>query len=69
MPAAARYCCQTLITLNNRISSEEEAMSFYMVYICHSVSDRAQLEKYWTFLRPSNFIVWWRARHLTSCPD
>jgi hypothetical protein len=22
-------------------------MPVYMVYVCHSVSDRAQLEKYW----------------------
>jgi uncharacterized protein (DUF1330 family) len=28
-------------------------MSVYMVYICHSVSDRAQLEKYWTSIGPT----------------
>ena len=28
-------------------------MSVYMVYICHSVSDRAQLEKYWTAIGPT----------------
>jgi uncharacterized protein (DUF1330 family) len=27
--------------------------SVYMVYICHSVSDRAQLEKYWTSIGPT----------------
>jgi len=26
-------------------------MSVYMVYVCHSVSDRAQLEKYWASIR------------------
>ena len=25
----------------------------YMVYICHSVSDRAQLEKYWSSIGPT----------------
>ena len=25
----------------------------YMVYICHSVSDRAQLEKYWASIGPT----------------
>lgn len=28
-------------------------MPVYMVYICHSVSDRAQLEKYWASIRPT----------------
>src|SRR5579864_3097066 len=25
----------------------------YMVYVCHSVSDRAQLEKYWASIGPT----------------
>jgi hypothetical protein len=25
----------------------------YMVYVCHSVSDRAQLEKYWASIAPT----------------
>jgi uncharacterized protein (DUF1330 family) len=25
----------------------------YMVYVCHSVSDRAQLEKYWSSIGPT----------------
>jgi len=29
------------------IKNGKETMPVYMVYICHSVSDRAQLEKYW----------------------
>jgi len=28
-------------------------MSVYMVYICHGVSDRAQLEKYWSSIGPT----------------
>ena len=28
-------------------------MPVYMVYICHSVSDRAQLEKYWASIGPT----------------
>ena len=28
-------------------------MPVYMVYICHSVSDRAQLEKYWASIGPA----------------
>ena len=28
-------------------------MSVYMVYICHSVSDRTQLEKYWSSIGPT----------------
>jgi uncharacterized protein (DUF1330 family) len=28
-------------------------MPVYMVYVCHSVSDRAQLEKYWTAIAPT----------------
>jgi uncharacterized protein (DUF1330 family) len=34
-------------------NSQEETMSVYMVYICHSVSDRAQLEKYWASIGPT----------------
>ncbi len=30
-----------------------EAQPVYMVYVCHSVSDRAQLEKYWASVRPT----------------
>jgi len=32
---------------------EADAMPVYMVYICHSVSDRAQLEKYWASIGPT----------------
>ena len=32
---------------------EADAMPLYMVYICHSVSDRAQLEKYWASIGPT----------------
>ena len=28
-------------------------MPVYMVYVCHSVSDRAQLEKYWASIGPT----------------
>jgi uncharacterized protein (DUF1330 family) len=28
-------------------------MPVYMVYICHSVSDRTQLEKYWASIGPT----------------
>ena len=28
-------------------------MPVYMVYVCHSVSDRAQLEKYWASIAPT----------------
>ena len=28
-------------------------MSVYMVYVCHGVSDRAQLEKYWASIGPT----------------
>ena len=28
-------------------------MSVYMIYICHSVSDRTQLEKYWASIGPT----------------
>jgi uncharacterized protein (DUF1330 family) len=28
-------------------------MSVYMVYVCHSVSDRALLEKYWASIGPT----------------
>jgi hypothetical protein len=28
-------------------------MPIYMVYVCHSVSDRAQLEKYWASIAPT----------------
>ena len=28
-------------------------MAVYMVYVCHSVSDRAQLEKYWNSIGPT----------------
>ena len=28
-------------------------MPVYMIYICHSVSDRALLEKYWTSMGPT----------------
>jgi uncharacterized protein (DUF1330 family) len=28
-------------------------MAVYMVYVCHSVSDRAQLEKYWASIKPT----------------
>jgi uncharacterized protein (DUF1330 family) len=28
-------------------------MAIYMVYVCHSVSDRAQLEKYWASIPPT----------------
>ncbi len=28
-------------------------MPVYMVYVCHSVSERAQLEKYWASIRPT----------------
>jgi uncharacterized protein (DUF1330 family) len=28
-------------------------MPVYMVYVCHSVSDRAQLEKYWSSIGPT----------------
>src|SRR5690349_12055498 len=31
-----------------QVELRRKTMSVYMVYICHSVSDRAQLEKYWT---------------------
>ena len=29
-------------------------MPVYMIYICHSVSDRAKLEKYWSSIRQTN---------------
>ena len=28
-------------------------MPVYMVYVCHSVSDRSQLEKYWAAIAPT----------------
>ena len=28
-------------------------MPVYMIYICHSVSDRALLEKYWSSIGPT----------------
>lgn len=28
-------------------------MTVYMIYICHSVSDREQLEKYWASIGPT----------------
>ena len=28
-------------------------MPVYMVYVCHGVSDRAQLEKYWASIGPT----------------
>jgi len=28
-------------------------MPVYMIYFCHSVSDRAQLEKYWAAIAPT----------------
>jgi uncharacterized protein (DUF1330 family) len=28
-------------------------MPVYMIYVCHSVSDRAQLEKYWASIGPT----------------
>ena len=28
-------------------------MPIYMVYVCHSVSDRAHLEKYWASIAPT----------------
>src|SRR5690349_25168425 len=28
-------------------------MPVYMVYVCHGVSDRAQLEKYWASIEPT----------------
>jgi uncharacterized protein (DUF1330 family) len=32
---------------------KEVAMPVYMVYVCHGVSDRAQLEKYWASIGPT----------------
>jgi uncharacterized protein (DUF1330 family) len=31
----------------------EAKMPVYMVYVCHSVSDRAKLEKYWASIGPT----------------
>ena len=28
-------------------------MSVYMIYVCHSVADRAQLEEYWSSISPT----------------
>ena len=28
-------------------------MPVYMVYVCHDVSDRAQVEKYWASIEPT----------------
>src|SRR5580704_7237833 len=32
---------------------KEGTMPVYMVYVCHSVSDRAQLETYWASIAPT----------------
>ena len=32
-------------------------MPVYMIYICHSVSDRALLEKYWSSIGTNGFIA------------
>ena len=33
-------------------------MPVYMVYVCHSVSDRAQLERYWASIAPTFSVEW-----------
>ena len=35
------------------MTTKTPASPVYMVYVCHSVSDRAQLEKYWASIAPT----------------
>ena len=35
------------------MTTKTPASPVYMVYVCHSVSDRAQLEKYWASIGPT----------------
>ena len=39
--------------MSEMLRLKEVAMPVYMVYVCHGVSDRAQLEKYWASIGPT----------------